>query len=340
MRELADQLTALNPDAGAAIKVIEYFDALVEGHAGVEAFVRGAAVLSGCPAGVLDPRRHLEVRICADGRHEPGAPRGMVTALQSDGDALVWLERGSSDGAVVDAVVLERLATGLRVVLDRTRVALPTVDPASVETLIDPTVDNDTRRLAAARLGLKSDGVFRVVVSPGADQPRRDLTVRFGGLDVTVEPAESQVSRMPRRAASAIGRSLEQIPPAHELARLALRFTAAGTLDDPGQMRVAAADLGGLLTLAPGCDTPAAAAEVAIIESVAVVHEWALVVFDALASCASLRTAALALHVHHSTLQDRVSVLDRMLPYNVQSSTGRTRLAIALALRRLRRNRW
>ena len=43
MKELAGRLTALDPDAGAAVQVISYFDRLAESRAGLEALVSGAA---------------------------------------------------------------------------------------------------------------------------------------------------------------------------------------------------------------------------------------------------------------------------------------------------------
>ena len=50
----AGRLAALDPDATAAVRVIAYFDELAEGRAGIEAIVRGAAVLAGCPARLVD----------------------------------------------------------------------------------------------------------------------------------------------------------------------------------------------------------------------------------------------------------------------------------------------
>ncbi|MFD5126929.1 helix-turn-helix domain-containing protein [Streptomyces olindensis] len=128
MKELAGRLTALDPDAGAAVRVIAYFDRLAESRAGVEALVRGAAVLAGCPARLVDPERRVHVRVEPDGTRRdaelPPDPAWPSARLAPDGAAALWLERdgfapGSSDkasaGAVpgtVDAVRLTRAATG------------------------------------------------------------------------------------------------------------------------------------------------------------------------------------------------------------------------------------
>ncbi|MYZ36056.1 PucR family transcriptional regulator, partial [Streptomyces sp. SID4917] len=113
MKELAGRLAALDPDAGAALHVIVYFDRLVEGRAGLESLVRGAAVLSGCPARLVDEARGVRIRVGADGiRQDDGGPVDpdwMSAALVPDGVAAVWLERtGPPNG--VDAMVLERAA--------------------------------------------------------------------------------------------------------------------------------------------------------------------------------------------------------------------------------------
>ncbi|CAM3592563.1 hypothetical protein NOGI109294_04335 [Nocardiopsis gilva] len=73
MEELAGRLTALDPDAEAAVRVIAYFDRLVEGRAGLEALVRGAAVLSGSPARLIDTDQRVRIRIEPDGRRHDSA---------------------------------------------------------------------------------------------------------------------------------------------------------------------------------------------------------------------------------------------------------------------------
>ncbi|MFD5756534.1 PucR family transcriptional regulator, partial [Streptomyces sp. NPDC127044] len=178
MKELAGRLAALDPDAGAALQVIAYFDRLIEGRAGLEALVRGAAVLSGCPARLVDEERGVRVRVEADGtRRDDGGPLDPAwpsAPLTPDGPPAVWLERtGVSDG--VHAMVLERAAAAARVVLDRTRGRAPTearqADPASVEVLLDAAPDcPDSRTASRLRKGgpsvAKTRGPARAVTAP------------------------------------------------------------------------------------------------------------------------------------------------------------------------------
>jgi hypothetical protein len=204
MKELAGRLTALDPDAGAAVRVIAYFDRLAESRAGVEALVRGAAVLAGCPARLVDPERRVHVRVETDGtRRDTGAPPDPAwpsARLSPDSAAVLWLERGRGDvepsgpaaqegdtrpaaprkgdaqhvavaPSVVDAVILERAAGAVRLVLDRTRGRAPADDPALIETLLDATAPEQARLHAARRLGLDPTAPARAL-APLNGEPR------------------------------------------------------------------------------------------------------------------------------------------------------------------------
>ncbi|MFC8146853.1 helix-turn-helix domain-containing protein [Streptomyces paradoxus] len=197
MKELAGRLTAVDPDAGAAVRVIAYFDRLAESRAGVEALVRGAAVLAGCPARLVDPERRVHVRVEADGtRRDSEAPPDAAwpsAELSPGGAGVLWLERGG-DGAesgglaatgqdarhaaaapvapsVVDAVILERACGAVRLVLDRTRGRAPADDPALMETLLDATAPDQARLHAARRLGLDPAAPARAL-APLNGRPR------------------------------------------------------------------------------------------------------------------------------------------------------------------------
>ncbi|WP_330262685.1 helix-turn-helix domain-containing protein [Streptomyces griseorubiginosus] len=167
MKELAGRLTALDPDAGAAVRVIAYFDRLSESRAGLEALVRGAAVLAGVPALLVDAERRVRVRVEADGtRRDAGAPPDPgwpSAALVPGGAAALWLERAEAAPSVVDAVILERAAGAVRLVLDRTRGRAAVEDPALVETVLDAGAPEAARLHAARGLGLDPSGTARAL---------------------------------------------------------------------------------------------------------------------------------------------------------------------------------
>jgi hypothetical protein len=240
MKELAGRLTALDPDAGAAVRVIAYFDRLAESRAGVEALVRGAAVLAGCPARLEDPERRVHVRVEADGiRRDAGPspdPAWPSAPLSPEGAGALWLERtGAGPGAVraeptrvetepleaapsvVDAVILERAAGALRGVLDRTRGRAPADDPALVETLLDATAPEQARVRAARRLGLDPAAPARAVAPlnerprvisgavPARGPARADATPPFTVLRGTVDAGPGGAPARTERADPAAG---------------------------------------------------------------------------------------------------------------------------------------
>ena len=333
MKDLQVRLAALDPDAGAAIRAIEYFDRLTEAGAGLEAIVRGAAVLAGCPARLTDEERRLSVRVEPDGSNRaPAAPpdQSWLNAGIGPGRAALWLER-SGPGGPVEAVVLERAAAAARSVLVRTRGRMPS-PLAAVEVLIEASTLPDARQHAALALGLTEANPVRAVAL--ADGNRIDPAIWRESRAVAGSVASDN-----RRAGIGPAVRIDALPTSWAAARAALRLTAEGTNDDPGPRSVRYDELGALALLADSVTpaTPVIPDELAL-EHAALAAPWMLATLHAVATSASLRAAAAALLVHHSTLQDRIAHAERLLGWTVREPHGRHRLYLALALRRLRRH--
>ncbi|MFJ7999340.1 helix-turn-helix domain-containing protein [Streptomyces sp. NPDC096310] len=341
MKELAGRLAALDPDAGAALHVIAYFDRLVEGRAGLEALVRGAAVLSGCPARLVDEERGVRIRVGADGvRLARGAspePRWMSAPLEPDGAPAVWLELAGPPGGV-HAMVLERSAAAARVVLDRTRgrapVQRPGDDPASVEVLLDASAPEHARRQAAGRLGLRDTASARAVAPAGAPPVVEPVPAPGAGSSAVRGPSAAGE----RRAGVGPAVPVLALPVSWAAARVALRFTAEGDERGPGPRTVYADDLGTLVLLADAVDAGAEPVpDVRALERAVATAPWAALTLHTVAFAPSLRAAAVELTLHHSTLQDRLAQAEQWLGWPVQDPYGRLRLQLALMARRLHR---
>ena len=323
MKDLAVRLAALDPDAGAALRVIAYFDRLAEARAGLQTIVRGAAVLAGCPARLVEDDRRLQVRVQPDGSAGLPVPLDPAWMSAAAGSATLWLERPGPPGPV-EAMVLERAAAAARAVLERTRSHPPQADPALIELVLEAGADEPARLRAAARLGYKpTDRVRAVALEDGTAALSPE----------TAEPPTGRAGVGPAGPPAAL-------PESWAAARTALRFTAEGTEQDPGRRVVHADDLGGLTLLAaavgPGTEP---VPDVRALDRAAATAPWMLTTLDAVAETASLRAAATALRVHHSTLQDRLAHTIPVLGWDVREPRGRLRLQLALALRRLHRNR-
>ncbi|WP_141215910.1 helix-turn-helix domain-containing protein [Rhodococcus sp. WWJCD1] len=128
------------------------------------------------------------------------------------------------------------------------------------------------------------------------------------------------------------------MPAAFDDARAALRVTAA--TGESGATRIAADDLGALKLLAQNADSPTALREIQLIDRAAAACGWVEDTIIALATSDSRRAAGAVLGVHHSTLQQRIVLLGRLLDYSVQGADGRLRAYLAVMLRRARRNDW
>nr|WP_281371430.1 helix-turn-helix domain-containing protein [Petropleomorpha daqingensis] len=216
-------------------------------------------------------------------------------------------------------MVLERAAAAVATALDRTRRrAAVADDPAAVEVLLETAVPLSDRLATARRLGLT--GEVSAVAVHGGGARVAPVGGEVGGVRAGIGPAVP----------------VGELPASWAAARTALRFTAEGTEADPGPRVVRAEELGGLLLLAdavrPGGDVPP---DVRALSAAAAGSPGLLATLDAVATTASLRTAAAALHVHHSTLQERVAAAERALGWDVREPQGRLRLQLALVVRRL-----
>ncbi|WNV90412.1 helix-turn-helix domain-containing protein [Umezawaea sp. Da 62-37] len=318
MEDLVGRLAALDPDAGAAVKVIAYFDRLVEARAGLEPIVRGAAVLTGVAARLVDDDRGVSVRVDDKGVVRPLGgppdPRWPNAPLHPGGPPALWLERPGPAGPV-EAMVLERAVSAARGVLARQRGPATADDVAAV---LDATVGERARQRAARRLGLGAEA--RAVALDGN------------------RPKVLAADREPPPGRAGVGPTVPvlDLPSSWAAAKTALRFAAAGTEQDPGPSVVHADRLGGLAVLAaavgPGAEP---VPDVRDLERARSAAPWALATLVAVATTPSLRTAATTLVVHHSTLQDRLAHVEDLLGWSVRDPSGRLRLQLAIALRRL-----
>ena len=358
------RLAALDADAGAALRVIAYFDGLAENKAGLQAIVRGAAVLAGCPARLDARSRRVHVRVDPAGRAAPDPSaaddRWMHTPVVPDASATLWLERVGEPGPV-EAMILERAAGAARAVLDRTRGRAPSEDPALVELIVDASASPEVRRQAATSMRLSETDRFRAAALPSGPQvfPAEAKPAMAGrtGIDLTAAPLDRPVSAAKPRVG--IGPAVEpldlpapyakarvgigpavaplDLPASYASARIALRFAADGTAEDPGPMVVRHEDLGGLALLA---DLPESAdvPDLRALEHATAAGPWVLSTLHAFAEATSLRAAATALRLHHSSFQDRITQAEHLLGWPIRDPHGRLRLQLALALRRLRRH--
>ncbi len=331
MRDLTIRLAALDAGAAAALRVISYFDELVQHRAGLSAVVRGVAVLSGFPAGLADERRHLRIRVLPDGTSAAGAVEAdpdtaWISTPPSSQEPVLWIESQDDPGGL-HALILERARLAVES-LDRNQPPAPYSADAGrwAAVVVDAAASPEARTGALQRLGLNDTSTACAVAKLGepplifrtADLARSSAVDRRTGIGPLVPALD--------------------LPRSWEEAQLALRLSAEGTATDPGARVVLASEAGGLLDLARSITpTTPVAEDVAALDRVATAAPPLLETLHAISVTSSLRDAAASLHMHHSTVQERVSRAERVLGWSTTPPNGRFRLQLAFVLRRLHR---
>jgi hypothetical protein len=382
------RLSALDADAEAAVRVISYFDRLVDRGATPSEVVRAAAALAECVVGWTGDTGDT-LRFGPDGvavpdeipiRPSKGAP---VNPDDGASPARVWLERPGEPGPLDDLVV-ERLALTARLRgAARPRTPAPDLaDPALVELVLAEREAQEDRARAVHLLGLAAGAPVRVLAvraAPGADlvaeavalvsrattNGRAPRTVRVAAIGevaaVLLQPVPAPLASRLRAALSeasalGVGAAISDTGAAvaglggeaaplearrsWRQAQLAMRFALpAGTRGAAsGDVLVEYDALGSLALLA---EVPAerlrAEPDVAALDALAATRTGALDVATLEVFCrtGSLRQAAAALHLHHSSVAARLAHVEQAMGWRMDSPDGQFRARLTLLARRL-----
>lgn len=328
LRDLIVKLEVVDDTAASALRVVDHFDRLIAERAPVAAMVRAVAVLADCPAGLHDAGRGISPRYDPTGNALPEVQGGSWARVAVPGrpGSWVWLERTGEAGPL-DALILERSAKAIQAV---TGAPVDRSADAAVRIACDPDAPESDRCDAVKRLGLTGP-VTVVIASP---QPPPPYSTRVGRHAVTLV-AGTAVPPSGLRAGTAIAQEPAHLPDALERARLALRLT--DRVDGPGPSLVAYDDLGALAVLADRTTPQEAAgiADVRRLDQTLSTHPWVIDTLQAVLDHASMRQAATCLHLHHSTLQERLVGLATQLGYAVTKPGGRQRATVAVAFWRI-----
>lgn len=319
MQQLVGRLTALDPEVSETLSVISYFDALVAGGVGVDALLRGAAVLAGAVAGA--EVRGKVIRRDPQGRRLDDGDEHLRSATRHTAAATVWLERDEPAHAS-DAMILERLALAVELAATRHN------PDNALDILLDEARTQGERAASLARLGLEPGTRLRIVASAVEDVvPNRPSTIvatHSGMLRATVD---LQGDYAPRgRTGFGTWERAFDASASWAAAVIAFRFTDANTLT------VDASELGALLELVRKYDPRAPHADVVKLQQL---DERSAHILRTLVEAESVRAAAVQLGMHHSSLQARHEDLTQALGYDPRTVVGRIRYATAEMLRRL-----
>jgi PucR C-terminal helix-turn-helix domain len=341
MEALVERLSHLDTQAEGAIRVVVFYDTLIQRRVDLPALARASAGLAECVTGIRLHGTGRTIRVGPDGRQAlaapPSASSTVPITLDEEEIGTVWLERSGPPGPL-DQLLLDRLAIAAAAVLERYGPARTTMaDPALVELAISADSDQAARARALRLLGFAADLPIRVaavrsqlpldqvggLVCP-ARLVKAALLADVGVLlATTLDPARFPAGvRAGIAAADRPDRSWRQ-------ARTALRFTTAR------QPVVHYTDLGALALLAEvPQDGVGDNADVAAIARMAG-NPDDLETLDAYCDTGSLRRAAELLHLHHSSVARRLDQLGKTLGVDLTEPTGLLRARLALTAWRL-----
>ncbi|MCY7394593.1 MAG: helix-turn-helix domain-containing protein [Nocardioides sp.] len=251
-------------------------------------------------------------------------------------DLTVWLER-EAPRQPNDTIIVERLSLAVRTRHGRGRRELD--NRRDLGLLVDESTGPEEQGVAAAALGLGPDARYRVVVAPlfavwdeHPSGPEDVVPTAFGPLHALVLPGQmSTVGATPCGIGVAAG-----IGGLHHSFRTAV--VALRLCDLPATGQVSADEFGGLASLLADSHGTTPQPDVEHLAEV-LGHPWGPTTVDAIVRSGSVRQAARAAGVHHSTMRTRVDTLTEALGFDPLDGFGRTRLGTAHLVWRLRTSR-
>src|ERR1700761_7096679 len=182
MYGLLMRLSALDADAASAVRVIGFFDALVEARAGIGVILRQTAMLAECPVGARTADGRVSDRI------EPGGatarygepPAGARTyQLPSGGEG--WLGAGGPPHPL-DDLLIERFALAAGLALGPGRRQVEEMDQAALLRLAVSSAAAEPERLRAVdRLGLSPASTVHVTAVTGPPTALDEICCALSG---------------------------------------------------------------------------------------------------------------------------------------------------------------
>lgn len=334
-------------------QVLQAFDDLVEQDAGPVFALARTARLLGRGVGVCTP----------DGERLVAGPDGVVRqeagtvpdgARQLPDGLRVWLEGRPWPE---ERLLLRRLGVTMKAALRQSDgAAVP-----AIEVVFDERRSPAARLRAAGNLGLREDAPLTVMGIKGREEDVKELASRINkvssrvhGYDdgstlfLAVEGLEDALPTVPVpvgvRAALARNVQILELPEKYKLVRLGMRYTLPAAHDSaPYHQEEAvfldAATMGGyaLLPQYLTADQIDTVGDVQVLDELWTAHGADMLrILEAVAVTDSVRKAARSVYLHHNSVTHRVARAEQALGFNITEPYGRTRLFLALCLRRVR----
>lgn len=358
MEGLLRRLSAEGSEAENALRVIAFFDRLVEARGGIDEVVRSSARLIGGNAGYQAESADPAISYDSRGRVGPATPSSasLIKAVASQTATLgkVWIDT-STDNAALGELVVERMALAAAIVLGREARATSSGQWSAVATVVSTEATASEREDAARAIGFRIDWAIRAIVilhdpaSGPTDAQIQKWAAESGakasaahhddGISVALVHERNPASPLevpPWSALTGIG-SRAAIADASEsvrTARLALRLTSRVL----GPMVVDYDKIGPFAQLS-SISREAAGSSALVKQLIYLAQSETgraeLEALDGFCRYRALRPASIEMNLHHSSLANRLKNAERKIDIDLDSTDDVAQLTLALQLYRI-----
>jgi hypothetical protein len=368
MKGILIRLADTDSEAAAALKVIDYFDALVDQPSvDLSALATATALLVGCPVSIQQQSGEIAHSTLSG---DPKAAALSGVSVRSSHGHVVWFER-TEPAESTDALILERCAIAADLISERIARRGPAGsldDPGLLEVLVRRDGPEAARRAAGARLGLKELHRVRLVALDvnNTDDRAAALLMLIARAGRTIRPLNVSVldgigaalvqetggdslaggiqtalherygpKDSPLRCGISAAVRLDAAADAWDQARVALKFSIWGTAE---QAVTTYEGLGPLSLLGElPRDRLEAHPDVVSLQYLERGSSGGsdLKVLDVFCHSSSLRAAAQSLHMHHSSVAARLEQIEQALGWALDTPEGRFRTRLAILAHRL-----
>ena len=358
MEGLLRRLSSDGSEAENALRVIAFFERLVQARGGVEELVRSSARLIGAPAGFTDEASLLSAAFDDHGHRIPSQrPQGALSKAVANDQGFfgtVWINQ-APDNLSLSELVIERMALSAAIILGRTADRPMAVETSELAKILAPESSREQRTIAARTLGFRADWAINVLVIDSAarlvdaDQSVQDwakknnlrsshLQIDEKFLVALVHDVGSAVT-LPHPSwemVSAFG-SRTGITEAHDSLATAIQAIHLASRE-LGPTHVDYESLGPLSHLVE--IDPRSAGSSQMVKQLVFLSQSdsgraEIRALDAFCRHRSLRTAAAELNLHHSSLAHRLKNAQRKLSVDLSNSEGLFQLSLSLELYRI-----
>ena len=358
MEGLLKRLSAEGSEAENALRVVAFFDQLVEHRSSPRALVRSTSRLIGASSGYSSDSGGESWSFDSIGRPIGSSvpPQARAQRVTTDGgiNGTVWILPDSATSALAD-LVLERMAISVSIVLDRDPNQGQPATTALFMRWLDSGNSPEDRESYAHTLGFHSTWSVRSIVLKDFGEPD-DLAQRLHTwshrvgarctqpyiadrlstalFQVTNDMKKSDIEALPGLVAIGPPTAVIDAHLSVEAARNALRLCSS----ELGPRFVCYEDLGPLIHIA-GIAPDVAKRDPFVIRLMTLAETDAgrpeLVALDVFLRHSSLRSAAIELNLHHSSLAKRLDKVSRRLAVDLSDPKSRFELSLALWLYRV-----